>query len=82
MRTARPSTKMPCWTLLPRPIQGLLAKRPADMSVEDFKHLWTMVVSAYIVGGRDYAEDEFINYTDAIGATPEAVAAVIRAGNE
>lgn len=60
----------------------LLAKRPADMSVEDFKHLWTMVVSAYIVGGRDYAEDEFINYTDAIGATPEAVAAVIRAGNE
>ena len=61
---------------------GLLAKRPADMSVEDFKHLWTMVVSAYIVGGRDYAEDEFINYTDAIGATPEAVAAVIRAGNE
>lgn len=49
----------------------LLAKRPADMSVEDFKHLWTMVVSAYIVGGRDYAEDEFINYTDAIGATPE-----------
>lgn len=41
----------------------LLAKRPADMSVEDFKHLWTMVVSAYIVGGRDYAEDEFINYT-------------------
>ena len=60
----------------------LLAKRPADMSVEDFKHLWTMVVSAYIVGGRDYAEDEFINYTDAIGATPEAVAAVIRAANE
>ena len=60
----------------------LLAKRPTDMSVEDFKHLWTMVVSAYIVGGRDYAEDEFINYTDAIGATPEAVAAVIRAGNE
>ena len=48
----------------------LLAKRPADMSVEDFKHLWTMVVSAYIVGGRDYAEDEFINYTDAVGATP------------
>lgn len=41
-----------------------------------------MVVSAYIVGGRDYAEDEFINYTDTIGATPEAVAAVIRAGNE
>ena len=41
-----------------------------------------MVVSAYIVGGRDYAEDEFINYTDAIGATPEAVAAVIRAANE
>lgn len=60
----------------------LLAKRPADMSVEDFKHLWTMVVSAYIVGGRDYAEDEFINYTDAIGATPEAVAAVILAANE
>lgn len=44
--------------------------------------LLDMVVSAYIVGGRDYAEDEFINYTDAIGATPEAVAAVIRAGNE
>lgn len=31
---------------------------------------------------RDYAEDEFINYTDAIGATPEAVAAVIQAANE
>ena len=31
-----------------------------------------MCIRDSIVGGRDYAEDEFINYTDAIGATPEA----------
>jgi len=61
---------------------GLMEKRPVDMTEDDFKRLWTMVVSAYIIGGRDYAEDEFLNYADEIGATPEAVAAVIRAAIE
>ena len=57
---------------------NLLDNRPADMSVEDFKHRWAMVVAAYIVGGRDYAEYEFVNEADEIGATSKAVATAIQ----
>ncbi len=60
----------------------LLKRRPADMPIADFASLWAMVIAAYIVGGREYGRDEFLNCSDSIGAEPDVVATVIQAAKE
>ena len=58
---------------------ALMQKIGGDVTEDDFINLWTDILCSCIVGGLSFAEDEFSNCANIVGADKETIISILEA---